>query len=192
MTTNRKCPPQRPGKSVQEVGTPKSLITAIEHRFGKLRWDLAASHDNAKCLHYFTLEKEVPRGCSAFNHITCDALKVDWPVEGLCYLNPPFSDLAPWARKAYEESQKGAKVFLLTPLTCSRWHQKWIYGKAYILQLTPRLVFENHTASFPKDLQLAFFNSGIRGTEIWDWTITLKKHEQRIQGLDGRPSTPAQ
>lgn len=175
---SRTVPKQKPHRSEQTVSTPWSLIKAIEYRFGKLQWDLAASHDNAKAPNFITQKSHNAQD----NLLVADSLTVDWhrlEPTGLLYLNCPFGDIAPWAKKCYEESQKGAKIFLLTPLTCSKWHSDWIYGKAYIMALTPRITFENHTTAFPKDLQLAFFNSGIRGNEIWRWTETLKKHENQ-------------
>lgn len=179
---SRTVPIQKPGKSEQSVSTPWTLIKAIEYRFGKLEWDLAASHSNAKCPNYITQGNppiNYDEWASQHNVLYQDSLKVDWHKfdQQPCWLNPPFGDIAPWARKCYEESQKGAKIFLLTPLTCSKWHREWIFGKAYILQLAERVQFEGHPTCYPKDLQIAWFNSGIRGTEIWSWKTTLKKHE---------------
>lgn len=184
--SNRRMPIQKPGKSEQSVATPWNLIKAIEYRFGNLTWDLAASHSNTKCSKYITLEELGPdfQDYSKGVMPSMDSLTVDWhklqgafELRPLLWLNPEFGQISRWAQKCYEESLKGARIFLLAPLTCSKWHCDWIYGKAYILQLRERIRFESHPTVYPKDCQIAFFNSGIRGTEVWSWKQTLRKHE---------------
>lgn len=168
-------PKQKPHRSEQSVATPPELIRALEYRFGSLSWDLAAEARNTKCFNYITLED----GPDFPEVIRQDSLTVDWhKLTGSLWLNCEFGSVSQWARKCHEESLKGAKIFLLTPLTCAKWHCDWIFGKAYILQLATRLRFAGHKNCYPKDLQIAWFNSGIRGTEIWRWEETLKKHEQ--------------
>lgn len=54
--TARTMPVQKPGKSDQTVGTPWSLVHAVEKRWGGLRmdFDLAALPGNAKAKRFFT------------------------------------------------------------------------------------------------------------------------------------------
>lgn len=178
----KRMPKQKPGKSVQSVATPKSLIDAIEYRFGPLVWDLAASHDNAKCENYITLDEPLPRSpATVFDVICADSLTVDWhKLSQPCFLNPEYNAIGVWAKKCYTESLLGAKIFLLVPLTCSKWYCDWILGKAYEIKLRERVTFETHNTPYPKDLCLYWYNCGIRGSECWSWKTTLAKHNGKV------------
>ncbi len=59
------------------------------HRMFHFTLDVAASRSNAKCQRFFT--KQV------------DGLKQKWT--GTCWLNPPFSDIEKWCKKAYKFSE---------------------------------------------------------------------------------------
>src|SRR5512133_3562881 len=95
-------PAQKPGRSRQDYGTPRELIAAVEARFNRLDMDLAASPSNAKApMHYSQAD---------------DSLAQDWTcLHGNLWLNPPFADLEPWARKCAESAGEGRRIFLLTP-----------------------------------------------------------------------------
>src|SRR5574338_47234 len=76
-------------RSKQDYGTPRTLIHAIERRWGKLTIDLAATADNAKCERFITPEQ--------------DSLIQNWELkigDGLGWLNPEFADIDPWAAKS--------------------------------------------------------------------------------------------
>ncbi len=49
-------PKQKPGKSRQTYETPPALIEAVEHRFGTIDFDLAASKANSLADEYFDLK----------------------------------------------------------------------------------------------------------------------------------------
>lgn len=88
----------------QEVATPWPLFKAVEKYFGvKFVTDLAASPDNAKCVHFY--DKNV------------DALTIPWMNDGWNYLNPPFKGITKWVKKCAEESAKGAKIISIWPLS---------------------------------------------------------------------------
>jgi hypothetical protein len=70
------------GASKQNYETPADFIRAVETRFGRLTVDLACSPENAKAPDRF-YEDRLPA----------------WPREGLLWLNPPFSNIAPWASR---------------------------------------------------------------------------------------------
>jgi phage N-6-adenine-methyltransferase len=154
-----KMPVQKPGKSVQEVETPLDFMQAVEKRFGRMDFDLAASPGNAKAFRYF--------------HKEHDSLKQDWSkLDGNLWLNCEYSDIEPWAAKC--ASYKiglfdNIRIFLLTPASVgSNWFQSHVWGSALVLALNPRLTFVGHTQAYPKDLILSCFN-GKYGFEPWRW-----------------------
>lgn len=154
----RPMPAQKPGKSRQDYGTDRRLIAAVTRRFGPIKWDLAASAENAVCDLWIGEEQ--------------DSLVQEWHrlSPGLCWLNPPFGDIDPWAKKCAAEAAKGARILLLTPAAVgAEWFREHVEPHAYTLALNPRLIFEGETAPYPKDCALSYFHAGLRGFAVWRW-----------------------
>jgi len=156
----RTMPIQKPGSSKQNYGTPREFIQAVENRFGKLICDLAASKENTKCEKFFD-EKD-------------NSLNQNWAElypENNLWLNPPFGGIGVWAKKCYEESQKrqGLILFLTPASVGTNWFYDYVHQKAMVLALSPRLVFEGETSSFPKDLMLSCYGMGLKGFDVWKW-----------------------
>jgi phage N-6-adenine-methyltransferase len=145
------------GRSKQDYGTPPEFIDAVRARFGRLDWDLAASTENAVASRFFTEEE--------------DSLKQDWgECSGTLWLNPPFADIEPWARKCSEQRWRREWLLLLTPASVgSNWFAERVFGKALVLFLSPRLQFVGTDSSYPKDLALSCFGFGASGFECWRW-----------------------
>lgn len=58
-------------------------------------------------------------------HPKFDGLKVEWGER--CFVNPPYSQVAKWIRKGYEESVKGKLcVFLVASRTDTRWFHDYV------------------------------------------------------------------
>lgn len=58
------------------------------------------------------------------------------------YVNPPYSDVTPWVKKAWEESLKGKTiVMLLKGDSSTAWFHDWILGKAEIRYVRGRIHF---------------------------------------------------
>jgi phage N-6-adenine-methyltransferase len=91
--------------------TPPWLFNSLDREF-KFTHDLAALPANALCERYFTPEH--------------DALAQDWHrLEGWLWLNPPYSPLKPWIRKAQAENDLGAKIVVLCPpIVTTRYFQE--------------------------------------------------------------------
>lgn len=152
-------PVQKPGKSVQEVETPRDLMQAIEDRFGRMDFDLAASPNNAKAFQYF--------------HKGHDSLSQDWSkLKGNLWLNCEYSNIDPWAEKCASYKiglLHDTRIFLLTPASVgANWFQNHIWGNSLVLALNPRVTFVGHTSPYPKDLILSCF-IGEYGFEPWRW-----------------------
>lgn len=156
----RTMPLQKPGQSKQNYGTPWEFIEAVEKRFGKITFDLAAEEGNAKCDKFFA-EKD-------------DSLAQSWSEqfpEGNLWLNPPFKNIGTWAKKCAEESKKRQGLILfLTPASIgTNWFAEHVHKQSMVLAISPRLTFEGEKSSFPKDLMLSVYGLGLSGFDVWRW-----------------------
>jgi len=146
------------GDTKQDYETPQEFIDAVEKRFGKLTFDLAATADNAKCSSFYT-EKD-------------DALLMPgrvWP-EGLLWLNPPFKVIDPWAAACAASASPRRRILMLTPASIdANWFEKHVHHKAAILGLHPRIQFVGTMTGYPKPLMLSCFGFGVSGLDFWRW-----------------------
>lgn len=152
-------PTQKPHRSEQSVQTPREFLDAVERRFGPIVLDLAADAHN--------------RAAEMWFDERLDALSSDqrWTEgeAGVRWLNPPYSDIAPWAEKAAWQSTTTHPVLMLVPASVgSNWFAEHVHGKAMVLALSPRITFVGHRNAYPKDLILCWFG-GFRGFDIWRW-----------------------
>lgn len=165
-------PKQKRGRSKQDYETPPDFIAAVEERFGPLSVDLAARKDNAKVKLYVSPEE--------------NSLSVLWtqrfPRCNL-WLNPPFSDIGPWAEKCARETKEArarrewTTILFLTPASIgSDWFADHVHQKALVLGLRPRLKFvgmkpnpkTGKVDGYPKDLMLSVFGLP-PGFDTWRW-----------------------
>lgn len=166
MSVARVMPIQKPGKSVQEVGTPRVFLDAVEARFGKIVVDLAADESN----------HVVSRWCGPGSEaLFRDALQPgcqwNWSMfKGLRWLNPPYGEIGKWADKCAEQSAIGpCRIAFLVPASVgTNWFASYVDRQALVLFLSPRLTFVGHAQSYPKDLILAIYGER-PGYECWRW-----------------------
>jgi phage N-6-adenine-methyltransferase len=60
------------------------------------------------------------------------------------FMNPPYSIVGPWCKKAYEESQRGNTVVgLLKGDTSTAWFHEYVLGKAEVRFIRGRVGFIN-------------------------------------------------
>jgi len=130
-------------------------------RFGSPVYDLAASAQNTKCAHYFTEEQ--------------NSLIQAWhTIRALCFLNPPFDHIEPWAKKCMEESKLGLDILFLVPASVgSEWYHNYVHGSAMVYALRGRIPFdpEHPKWGYPKDCILCcygFKRFGV-GFDTWKW-----------------------
>jgi phage N-6-adenine-methyltransferase len=152
--------PQRRGKSKQDFQTPKDFLYAIESRFGVIAIDLAARKDNAVCEQFISPEQ--------------DSLKQDWaalrmlPGE-VAFVNPPFSDLDPWAAQLETTRYCSWWTLMLCPASVSsNWYIEHVRGKVVEFSM-PRLKFIGADSTYPKDLILLAAGFGAIGYGHFDW-----------------------
>lgn len=155
-------PAQKPGHSRQDYQTPPEFLAAVRRLLDITQFDvdLAATAENAVCPRYYT-ERD-------------DAFKqswLTWRQEGWNWLNPPFADLEPWVRRAWEQAQLGARVAMLVPAAVgANWWRDWVDLKAQVRFLNGRLTFVGETAPYPKDCCLLLYALELPATyEVWNW-----------------------
>ena len=82
-----------------EWSTPQWLIDFLRMEF-LFTLDPCADQSNFKCSKYFTKDD--------------DGLAQDWGTECV-FMNPPYSQIALWLKKAYDSARAGATVVSLIP-----------------------------------------------------------------------------
>jgi phage N-6-adenine-methyltransferase len=163
MTTG---PTIKRGASSGDIWTPQVFIDAVEKRFGSLQVDLAATAENHKAPFWITPEE--------------NSLTVAWHKfnDGRLWLNPPYGNLAPWAKKCADEKLLGATILLLVPRSGANWYWNYVEPFADVYDVG-RMVFDNCfdkegklvTTSYPKDLILAHYHdsSPTQKEQRWRW-----------------------
>ena len=147
-------------QSKQTYSTPDDFMRAVIGRFGPIDFDLAASKENTKAKRFYDEQR--------------NSLKQDWrKLKGNLWLNPPFSDIAPWARKCAMSVTPNNCILFLTPASVdSNWFSDYIIRKAIVYALNPRLSFDCQNP-YPKGLMLSVFFSlidrGYQDFQVWKW-----------------------
>lgn len=155
------------GSSEQCVQTQPDLIAAVERLFGPLTWDLAANQDNTQCGdRYFGPGS--PHGEDSF--------QVDWLdyIHGnVMWLNPPYSNITPWAERCATFVRAGgqSRILLLIPASIStNYYRDFIYPYSMTLALNGRLQFVGYEDAYPKDMMLCVYGQGLgKQFDVWDW-----------------------
>lgn len=179
-------PVQKPGRSKQDYATPADFMEAVTERLGIVEFDidLAADDSNHKAAYWLDEED--------------DALALDWAplllnMDGTCttwaWLNPPYSEIGPWAFKCLQTCHSGGAIAFLVPASVgSNWYRDYIHNQqgVEVLFLNGRLCFidnwqtvlnEDGTRKspskplYPKDCLLVLFHGDDRPftADIWTW-----------------------
>lgn len=152
------------GKSRQDYQTPPDLLRAIERDFGVRDWaiDLAATRKNSVSPHGYYGPG------SPWGH---DSLKKDWSIiEGDLWLNPPFANIEPWARKCHLSLPRQGRIFMLALASVgSLWYADHVNGVAHVVVPRPRVTFVGCPDPYTKDLVLAVFGPVRGGFSTWKW-----------------------
>lgn len=130
-----------------EWETPQAFFDQLDAEF-HFETDVCAVPENAKCLHYYTPQK--------------DGLQQDWT--GVCWCNPPYGrEIGKWMRKAYESSLTGATVVCLVPSrTDTRWWHTYA-AKGEVRFVRGRLKFGGAANSAPFPSAVVVFRTPLKG-----------------------------
>ena len=152
------------GGSRQDYQTPTEFLYAVENKLDCSFWrDLAATDENHidGVNQWFTPEQ--------------DSLKQDWHgrdyYEVWQWLNPPFSNITPWVKKA---SETNAHIGMLVPASVgANWWRDYVHNKAHVLLLNGRITFVGEKDPYPKDCALLLYTPMIKGGyEVWSWNAS--------------------
>ncbi len=118
-----------------EWGTPQWLFDSLNKEFG-FTLDPCSDGDNAKCVNFYTMRE--------------NGLLRDWKTETV-FMNPPYSDVAAWMRKAYGAAQEGATVVCLIPARTDTkwWHEYCMKGEIRFLRGRLKFGDAENSAPFP-------------------------------------------
>jgi hypothetical protein len=146
-------PIQKPGRSKQDYETPQAFLDKLP----AMTWDLACTEENKKAPHGLT-------------HPTVDGLATDWStLMGNLWCNPPFGEIAKWAKKASETKVINSLYMLVPASVGANWFRDYVHGKAMVLLLNGRLSFDGKNP-FPKDCMLLIYGPGASPVvALWDW-----------------------
>ena len=125
-------------KRRDEYATPDDLFKALNAEFN-FDLDACASVENFKCNRFYTLEARE------------DGLTLPWSP-GPVWVNPPYSQIGKWVKKASDEAQNGVTSVMLIPnSTGARYWHKHIQNKSNVEVrfLAGRVKFIGNTARGP-------------------------------------------
>ena len=157
------------GNSEQEVRTPPEFLDAVRGKFyPTIRMDLAASQSTSVARESLLFVGPGSQFCEDFSDFDLSLVKGD---NGLYWLNPPFANIAPFAKRCADElsNRPGHTLMLVPASTGAKWFQFYVHGKSVVHMLRPRLTFVGHNAPYPKDLVLAAYGFGASGYVTWKW-----------------------
>ena len=134
-----------------EHSTPQWLFDLLDKEF-HFECDAAATVSNTKC--------------KFFIGAAYDSLKTEWLSDGIhetFWCNPPYSQIAAFLKKAYEESQKGALVVCLIPVRSDTyyWHD-YVMKAQEIRFVKGRLKFGDATTGAPFPSCVVIFDKSMR------------------------------
>jgi len=124
--------------------TPAYVFDPLQIEFG-FTLDVCAEAHNTKCRRYFSPET--------------DGLAQDWG-QNMCWMNPPFSDVAKWLRKAQSSAMAGATVVCLVKHTPGvGWWRKLIEPFVSYTDVRPlgRVRFVGAKGNSPFDVAIVIF-----------------------------------
>lgn len=130
--------------------TPQDFFDLL-HREFRFTLDVCAIEENAKCPKYFSPHD--------------DGLTQDWGTETI-WMNPPYSSVPKWVKKAHDSSIYGAIVVcLLSARTDSRWFHEYVIGHE-IRFVRGRLRFKPQIRDADGDLDQTRWNTSPNGSIV--------------------------
>lgn len=119
----------RAGKNGRETiyTSPRILVAQLNAEFG-FTFDVCAITENAQCTKFFSPE--------------INGLTQSWQGE-VCWMNPPFSDVEAWLKKAYDETRLGSclVVAIIPGRTSSPWFHDYVMKAAEVRFLRSKTYF---------------------------------------------------
>lgn len=122
--------------------TPSELVAWMESEYGDYDIDAAASKENAVCEKFYSKET--------------NCLKRWWGSNKHIWLNPPYSNITPFVKKAIEQMEHNNQIDILLPCdTSTGWFYEAQQRAAEIIWITGEVYQEGGT-EYSRTGRLAF------------------------------------
>lgn len=142
-----------------EWETPQWLFDKLNEGY-KFTFDAAATSKNSKC-------------GGSYGDAIGDSLTLNWSYHsqgGNIWLNPPYSKIGAFIKKAYEEAFKNGifVVCLIPSRTDTRWWHDYVMKAGEIIFIKGRLKFGDsaNSAPFPSCIVIFYPHGGFGSTEF--------------------------
>lgn len=116
------------GWSTDDWATPPAYVAQLarEFRVGRFTLDPCATDATAKADTYYTIEEN----------------GLEQPWDGAVFVNPPYSDPAPWVRKALVEAPRCEIIVMLLPnATDTEWFHDLVLAQMAVRLVRGRIRF---------------------------------------------------
>lgn len=131
--------------------TPSELVAWMESEYGDYDIDAAASRENAVCEKFYSKET--------------NCLKRWWGSNKHIWLNPPYSNITPFVKKAIEQMEHNNQIDMLLPCdTSTGWFYEAQQRAAEIIWITGEVYQEDGT-EYSRTGRLAF-TSALTGKPV--------------------------
>ncbi|QHR68405.1 DNA methyltransferase [Escherichia phage aalborv] len=131
--------------------TPSELVAWMESEYGDYDIDAAASKENAVCEKFYSKET--------------NCLKRWWGSNKHIWLNPPYSNITPFVKKAIEQMERNNQIDMLLPCdTSTGWFYEAQQRAAEIIWITGEVYQEDGT-EYSRTGRLAF-TSALTGKPV--------------------------
>lgn len=131
--------------------TPSELVAWMESEYGDYDIDAAASKENAVCEKFYSKET--------------NCLKRWWGSNKHIWLNPPYSNITPFVKKAIEQMEHNNQIDMLLPCdTSTGWFYEAQQRAAEIIWITGEVYQEDGT-EYSRTGRLAF-TSALTGKPV--------------------------
>lgn len=131
--------------------TPYEVVSWMESEYGDYDIDAAASKENAVCEKFYSKET--------------NCLKRWWGSNKHIWLNPPYSNITPFVKKAIEQMEHNNQIDILLPCdTSTGWFYEAQQKAAEIIWITGE-VYQEEGAEYSRTGRLAF-TSALTGKPV--------------------------
>lgn len=131
--------------------TPSELVAWMESEYGDYDIDAAASKENAVCEKFYSKET--------------NCLKRWWGSNKHIWLNPPYSNITPFVKKAIEQMEHNNQIDILLPCdTSTGWFYEAQQKAAEIIWITGE-VYQEEGTEYSRTGRLAF-TSALTGKPV--------------------------
>lgn len=172
--------------SRQDYETPPDFIAAVVERFGPLDVDLACGPKLQTTMPLDGVYPDTRKAPVGLCYPQIDSLTVPWGDlygDSTCWLNMPFGSAGDWYAKCASEYERFStgKILALSPASIdTNYFADYVWGRALVLALRPRIVFVGEVDPFKKPLMLCVYGAA-PGFDVWRWKPEREASAPRVR-----------